>query len=214
MNKNELELRLSSFSTLGVRQVDGDSDAMQVSGIALPFNKMSEDLGGFREVIPDRVKVDYYEDDVFGLAHHDWTRILGRKSAGTYDIERTDEGFVSTYNLSNNPNNLELYQNIDRNEIRDQSFGFWVMREDWDITSELWIRYLEHIILAETSIVALGAYGDTDISRALRSMNQRKSEMTQKIERARDRQRFLDMLKLGPSVPTYEPAKANLSTGE
>lgn len=200
MNKDELELRIAHQGSIGIREAG--EGVMRVAGLALPFNKMSEDLGGFREVIRDSVKVDYYEDDVFGLAHHNWTRILGRKSAGTYEIERTDEGFVATYNLSNNPNNLELYQNIQRKEIRDQSFGFWTIRESWDMNAEIWIRYLDHILLAETSIVALGAYGDTDISRALRSLSQRKAELTEEANAIRDfqeRQRFLDMLKLGPS---------------
>ena len=196
MNIQDIEVR--NLADLEIRVVEReDSNGVMreaMEGLAIPFNKASEDLGYFIEIIPDRVRIDHYQDDVFSLNNHDWGQVLGRLSADTMQIERTEEGVRS---LTFPPERSGILDSISRGDIRNQSFGFLVMDATWDATSEVYIRYIEHMLLAETSAVAMPAYRDTDISVAMRSLDQFKNEQVETVREIRNWQsnkRWLELM--------------------
>ena len=109
-------------------------------------------------------------------------------------IERTEEGIRS---LTFPPERSGILDSISRGDIRNQSFGFLVMDATWDATSEVYIRYIEHMMLAETSAVALPAYRDTDISVAMRSLDQFKNEQVKVVREIRNwhsNKRWLELM--------------------
>ena len=198
MNIKDLELRQFEELDLEIveRQNEEGESRPAIGGLAIPFNRASEDMGYFIEIIPERVRIDYYQDDVFSLKNHNWDFVLGRMSAGTMEIDRREDGI---YSLTYPPRNSDILESIDRGDIRNQSFGMLVMDATWDATSEVFVRYLEHIILAETSAVPLPAYRDTDISVAMRSLEQFKNEQVDMVREIADfhsRKRWLELMEI------------------
>ena len=66
-------------------------------GYAIAFNSISEDLGGFREIIlPDAVDRTLRERlDVRALVDHDPSQVLGRTTAGTLRLEKDAKGLIA-----------------------------------------------------------------------------------------------------------------------
>ena len=191
------DLELRQFEDLEIRIIERELDGEKrqaIGGLAIPFNKASQDLGYFIEIIPDRVRIDYWQDDVFSLKNHNWDFVLGRMTAGTMEVDRRDDG---VYSVTYPPTNSDILESIDRGDIRSQSFGFLALESTWDATSEVFIRYIEHMMLAETSAVPLPAYRDTDISVAMRSLEQFKNEEVEAVREVIDYQskkRWLELM--------------------
>ena len=191
------DIEMRQFPDLEIRIIEREIEGEQrqaIGGLAIPFNKASEDLGYFIEIIPDRVRIDYWQDDVFSLKNHNWDFVLGRMSAGTMEVDRREDG---VHSLTVPPRSSDILESIDRGDIRSQSFGFLVMDATWDATSEVYIRYIEHMMLAETSAVPLPAYRDTDISVAMRSLEQFKNEEVEAVREVIDYQskkRWLELM--------------------
>jgi HK97 family phage prohead protease len=65
----------------------------KISGYSAVFDRLSEDLGGFREKIkPGAFKNALAGSDVRALFNHDSNYILGRESAGTLQLHEDSKG--------------------------------------------------------------------------------------------------------------------------
>src|SRR5690349_11788636 len=75
-----------------VRAADGEEFALV--GTAASFNKLSANLGGFREVIAvgafDRTLNSNY--DIKCLANHDTGKVLGSRASGTLQLKADSNG--------------------------------------------------------------------------------------------------------------------------
>jgi hypothetical protein len=69
-------------------------EGRQIRGYAIVFNELSEDLGGFREIIaPEAVDRRLREAlDVRALVDHDTSKVLGRTAAGTLRLAKDSRG--------------------------------------------------------------------------------------------------------------------------
>lgn len=185
--------RRKHIADIEYRQMDGsniEADGQTLRGLAIPFGQMSKNLGGFVEIMSDNLKVDHYDGDVFALAYHDFDIVLGRLSAGTLQLNRSEVGIESVISLPDTTQANDLAVSVARGDIRNQSFGFSVKQDEWTAQKGgLDLRMVKHIELVEVSVVTLPAYGSTDIALAQRSLQAHNIE----IQRRR-RQRVLDLL--------------------
>jgi HK97 family phage prohead protease len=133
-------------------------------GHAIVFDKMSVDLGGFREIIrPAAVtRVLAEGTDLRALWNHDSSLPIGRVSAGTLAIRKDARGLVAEIDP---PNHAEGYiEAIRRGDVTGMSFAFQALDDDWRVDGEIVIREVTDMAMSEVSPVTFPAYPQTDIS--------------------------------------------------
>jgi len=142
-------------------------------GYAAVYGPMSEDLGGFREVIDPSAFMRSLKSgaDVRALVGHDDSMVIGRLSAGTLRLSSDQRGLMVEINLPNTSYANDLRELLKRGDVSQMSFGFTVAGggDSWG-TAEGGgrLRTLKDVDLHEVSIVAMPAYPDTSV--ALRSL--------------------------------------------
>lgn len=110
--------------------------------------------GAFSETIAN--------NDVLALISHDWGRVIGRQSAGTLRLKDTPLGlhFELDADLTT-PSGQEIFGNVRRRDVKGCSFGFYVLREDWDDSGDDLVRTIQEIDLLEISILSRPQYETT-----------------------------------------------------
>jgi HK97 family phage prohead protease len=144
----------------------GESQAPLIRGHAAVFDKLSENLGGFREVIAPGAFDDVLGDDVRALFNHDGSLILGRSSAGTLRIGVDAAGLTYEIDPPDTQYGRDLLVSLERGDVRESSFGFRVARggDKWDESEDgVLIRTITRVSrLFDVSPVTFPAYPDTD----------------------------------------------------
>jgi HK97 family phage prohead protease len=141
-----------------------------ITGYAAKFNKKSDDLGGFREIIkPGAFSRSLKEGaDVRMLINHDANRVLGRTAANTLDLEEDNVGLKFRCELPDTSYARDLSESVNRGDISQCSFGFitrkqaWVQDKDAD-EEDCYTRELHDVDLFDTSAVTFPAYPDTEV---------------------------------------------------
>lgn len=147
-------------------------DKRQIVGYAAVFDKLSEDLGGFREVIkPGTFKKTIQEADVRALFNHDPNYVLGRNKAGTLKLEEDRKGLRIIIDPPETQWAKDLMQSMDRGDIDQMSFGFKTVKDAWiEEEGEELLRELHEVKLFDVSPVTYPAYPDTSVG--LRSLQE------------------------------------------
>lgn len=151
-----------------------------MEGYAANFNSLSEDLGGFREVLmPGCFKDALASSDVRGLFNHDPNLILGRNTSGTLRISEDERGLRFEIDPPETSYAKDLQVSMQRGDVNQCSFGFRVA-EDGDSWAKdsagMWIRTITKVErLYDVSPVTYPAYVST--SCAVRSMLQKQTEL-------------------------------------
>lgn len=171
----ELERRYTA-SKIELRAAGDDAPAT-ISGLAAVFNKRSENLGGFTEIIAPGAFDDVLKDDTRGLFNHDQNIVLGRTGNDTLKLSVTKEGLA--FELT--PPDTQLVRDmvltpIERGDVDQSSFGFFVGEDSWDEdadTGAMTRTIIKIERLMDVSPVTFPAYADTKV--ALASMEEYRS---------------------------------------
>ena len=145
-----------------------EGDKMAVEGYAIVFNSESRDLGGFTEIVAPNALDGALESntDVLALYGHDYQNVLGRQSAGTLKLSKDERGIKFNLDLPNTQLGRDVYTLVERGDLKGNSFGFTVNRDNWDKDkSGKVVRTIEEVKdLFEISIVSLPAYEATELT--------------------------------------------------
>lgn len=139
------------------------TDAGEVSGLAAPYDVPTE-YGGLSE----RFAVGVFRDtldadaDVLALAHHDASKVLGRRASGTLRLQDGPDGLRFALSLPDTELGREMRHLIGRGDIRGVSAGFNVLQDD--VSREARTRTIRRASLVEISLVAMPAYGSTAVA--------------------------------------------------
>lgn len=137
-----------------------------VTGYAIVFDSLSEDLGGFRE----RVKVGAVTRslregaDVRALVDHDPSKILGRNLAGTLRIKPNAKGVLVEIDAPDTQTGRDIVKSIDRGDVTGMSFAFTTRSDEWHMEDGTPIRELLDVDLHDVSVVTYPAYPATDVA--------------------------------------------------
>jgi HK97 family phage prohead protease len=154
------------------RAYDGELKAAvegrTVEGYASVFNSMSEDLGGFREIILPNAFSDVLDNDVRALYNHDSNYLLARTTSGTLELKEDEKGLYYRFEMPNTSYGNDMLELFRRGDLSQSSFGFTVEKDSWRMEDGQHVRYIERVgSLFDVSPVVYPAY--TAASSGLRS---------------------------------------------
>lgn len=124
--EKELRKHCSNFRTINDREVDG---------YAFVFNSLSEDLGGFKEMISPEAVMDVVErSDIFALFNHDPDKVLARCRFGKGSLKLAVDETGLRYIFDSPKTDLgnTLLEFIQRGDIEHSSFAFTVAEDKWE----------------------------------------------------------------------------------
>lgn len=172
----EKERRAFAVDSLKVEtRGEGDEAKPVIRGYAAVFDKMSEDLGGFREKISAGAFVDTIKSaDVRALWNHDPNYPLGRNGAGTLRLSEDKKGLLIEIDPPETTYANDLMISMRRGDVSQMSFGFFVKDEEWSKVDGENVRTLRKVDLFDVSPVTFPAYPDTSV--AVRSLGEWKKE--------------------------------------
>lgn len=157
-------------------EVRGTEAGSTIFGIAAPYGVLSDEIRSngkvFREQIsPGAFDQSISQGDIFALAYHDKTKILGRTANNTLSVRSVAGGLEYEITLPNTSYANDLKELIKRGDVSSCSFGFVAIDDSWDKRSNPQIRTLRKVDLLEISMVSDPAY-PTGTSVALRQRQQ------------------------------------------
>ena len=154
----ELEVRKSDDGTVTLR------------GYAAVFDKLSDDLGGFREIIK-RGAFDASlkgDSEIKALWGHNSDYVIGSRNNGTLKLKEDKNGLAIEIEPPESGFLRDLVAPVERGDVDKMSFGFRVRAggSQWDEDDNgNIIRTLTNVRLFEVSPVAFPAYPDTTIAK-------------------------------------------------
>lgn len=180
---SKLERRTFNIESMKTRTLDDGSESTIVEGYASIFNSRTNIDGWYEEEIAPGAFTESLSQgkDVRCLFNHNWDYVLGRTSAGTLTLEEDTKGLRFEVVLPNTTFANDLKESMARGDINQCSFGFYVLEEETDCSSDMPVVRLLNIDLWEVSIVPLPAYEDTEAS--LRSKFQEEAIETIKLRK-------------------------------
>lgn len=179
-------------------------------GYAAMFDSISEDLGGFREIIKPGAFTKSLESgrDILALAHHDHKQVLGRTKAGTLELSQDNLGLRVVINPPDTSYANDLMASVNRGDIDGMSFGFKV--KPIDVIWQKNVRYINNLELIEVSLVSMPAYGATTVSAREQELCKILTRSADQVINETDEQSIRDMIKyLTGLLPKPELDKRN-----
>ena len=171
----EIERRDYELADADELIVESRSDGRAaIIGYAAVYNRLSLDLGGFKEeILPgafDRI-LSKRGKDVVALFNHDSNIVLGRTSSGTLELSTDDKGL--RYVVTPPVSRADVMELIQRRDVRGSSFAFTVGKDGEAFRTDEGgsaIRQIREVSgLYDVGPVLVPAYPATSASVAMRS---------------------------------------------
>ena len=141
-----------------------------IEGYALKFNKESRDLGGFVETISPEALEGVDLTDVRCFMDHDSSKLLGRTSSGTLQLNVDDVGLHFRCVLPDTSNGRDAMELVKRGDLNQCSFGFTVAKDKWIKGQNIMKRSINKIgSLLEISLVSIPRSEERRVGKECRS---------------------------------------------
>lgn len=181
MKTNKIDVRTRP-TDLKVR--DTQDGAMKISGYAIVFNEISQDMGFYEYVLPSALNgVDV--SDLLLLYNHDYSNILARTSSDNLQIKVDKKGLFFSATLADTTLAKDVYNDILAGNLKGCSFGFTIAEggDSWKRDKDgNAIHYISQIdTLSELSLTAVPAYTATSlqVQRSLDKIKKGESNLAQ-----------------------------------
>lgn len=188
-----------------------------IEGYAAKFDRYSENLGGFVEVVKPGA-FDRALADPEILARYNHTMVLGRSGAGTLRVSTDTTGLG--YEIDVNPRDPEavsVLAKIERGDVHRSSFAFTLTRDGdtWAETEQGFpLRELRSVArLHDVAPVDEPAYNDTESkARALRSLAHATEVDTALLLAAAEHGELIDLIRGARSLAAPDPEPTTPAT--
>ena len=170
------EIRLGDNAT-------STSESRHIDGYAIVFNSLSNDLGGFREIIEQGAITDELikNSDILCLMNHDIKKgVLARsyQGRGSLKLDIDEHGLHYSFDAPKTALGDEVLEGIRRGDISKCSFAFVCGEDNWtkDENGE-YIRHVKKIKnLYDVSLVYHPAYEETEVKADTRGLDELKAQ--------------------------------------
>lgn len=149
---------------IGDIEIRSQGNSAVIEGHAAVFDKRSQNLGGFVEVVRrSAFTKTLQEADVRALQNHDENLVLGRNKSGTLDLSTDDSGLYYRISPPDTSYARDLQVLLERGDVSQSSFAFHAIDDDWDMAEDdVPLRSLNEVRLVDVSVVTYPAYLDSD----------------------------------------------------
>ncbi|TWE06409.1 hypothetical protein FB550_102431 [Neobacillus bataviensis] len=148
-------------------RADEQEEKLFLEGYFIRYNAETELYDGvFEEVSPQAVLKSLEKNDIRCLFNHDSGVVLGRVGNKTLELKSDDKGLYGKVEINrNDPEAMAIYARIQRGDINACSFGFYPVKEDYEIRKDGSTKFIiREADLFEVSCVTFPAYPQTEIS--------------------------------------------------
>ena len=161
-------------TTLGKRQVRSapanfitrdEGGNQYIEGMFAVFGAIYEIAPGLTESIAPGAFAEAINGDVRCLTDHDTRLVLGRTTAGTFELRETEEGLWGRALI--NPKDQDAVNTkarVDRKDVTQASFGFDILDEAAEKREDGSVHWtIKKVKLYECSVCTFPAYKETNI---------------------------------------------------
>lgn len=127
-----MEAERRFFQTGLTVETRDDGAPAVIRGHGAVFNRLSDEIWGFREQIAPGAFDDVLNDDVRALFNHDPNMILGRTSAGTLRLYVDGTGLAYEIDPPDTQVARDLVKSMQRGDVNQSSFAFRVAEDRWE----------------------------------------------------------------------------------
>lgn len=160
------------------------SESRHIEGYAIVFNSLSNDLGGFREIIEQGAITDELikNSDILCLMNHDIKKgVLARsyQGRGSLKLDIDEHGLHYSFEAPKTALGDEVLEGIRRGDISKCSFAFVCGEDVWDKDEKTgeYIRHVKKIKnLYDVSLVYHPAYDETEVKADTRGLDELKAQ--------------------------------------
>ncbi len=163
--EKKMQTNWARESTVELEARAGHATKHKLSGLAIPYNSLSDSMWGSRErILPGAFAKSLEEGDQFAFWAHDDREPLALRSAGNLEFEDTESGVLFAMTPSDTERGRTFLTLVKDGVIKHMSFGFFTKQDRW-ITEEdgLEIREIMEAELVEISPVSRPAYPQTGV---------------------------------------------------
>ncbi len=176
-----LEQRTTALLDADLRVTRADDDEpRRFQGHAAVVNSRTEigdplKWGWYEQIAPGAFDKTLAEGDARFLIDHNSSLLIARVSAGDLRLHIDDVGLAVDSGLDTELSYVrDLVRNLEKRRITGMSFGFYVVRDQWEeveveverdgktVLVDAWLRTIQEVRLLEVSVVTFPAYEDTD----------------------------------------------------
>lgn len=183
--KNDVRIISTDFE---VREAEGDTP-ITIAGYAMKFNRESENLGWFTEVIEEKALDDADLSNVVALINHDSNMVLGR-SGRNLELEVDEIGLRFKIYPNDTSYVRDLVENMRTGLVDKCSFAFSLAKggDKWDKRDDgTYLRTISKFAkIYDVSVVTSPAYNDTEAvlsQRSIDSIEQLKQRVAEEREK-------------------------------
>lgn len=143
-----------------------DGDTLHIEGYFSVFNSPYHIMEGVREKIASGAFSETLGEDIRALTNHDTTLVLGRTKSGTLELREDSHGLWGSVRINRDDQDaMNLYRRVQRGDVDQCSFGFFVESERRDVLPDGSVEYIiEKVRLLEVSVVTFPAYEETSVN--------------------------------------------------
>jgi HK97 family phage prohead protease len=199
--------------TAGKVELRARNEKRTIGGYAAKFEKPSQNLGGFIEVIRNtffnKSKGDGWPD-VLARYNHDDNMLLGTTGSGTLRLNLDEVGL--DYEVDPPQARADVLELVERGDVHKSSFAFHVFEDDWTMSDQGFPqRSLISGQLIDVAPVNSPAYLDT--STGLRSLAQKFEADLEEVRSLAKNDELRKFFKVttGPQAPQKRSAAARLA---
>lgn len=142
-------------------ELGSEDQSLIIAACAVPYNKLSRDMGGYRETFAPRCFGNYKTADLRVLFNHDPDYVLGRTLATTAVFWEKPDGLYFECDPPDSQWASDLIVSIDRRDITEADIGFHVLQQRTETRDGARVRVVERAQLIEASVVSFPIYDST-----------------------------------------------------
>lgn len=159
----EMELRTVLTEDIEYRE---DNDNPAVGGYVVRWDKLSEEMFGFREKVAKGAFLkSLSEMRVLSFWNHNSDMVLGNTDNGSLVLQEDERGLKFDLTLPDTSIGRDARALIKRGDVKGMSFGFRTLREEWDEADpKKVIRTLLEVRLYEVSPTPMPAYPQSTVA--------------------------------------------------